>query len=380
MTGLMIVQSYIPEYRVPFFDRLKTELGQAGIDVRIAAVGASGERSARGDDATARVADLPLHERRVGFGRRHAEIRSLSSALSEVQPSMLIFEQALKNLDSARFLFVPRPLRRQSIGLWGQGRAFSQRQGMAASAAKRFLTNRADWFFAYTDEGARHVIDGGFPANQVTEVRNTIDTITLQLGLELVDDNSLTAFRRRHDLTRGQTGMFLGGVDEAKGIDFLLASVECIVRAMPNFRLLVGGSGSMASRVRDMESKGAPLRYLGRVEGFDKAVALRASDVLLIPEWVGLVAVDSLAAGKPIVTTNHPSHSPEFGYLTPGGTVEVSSHNVVAYAESVVELLRDSQRLAGMQQRALVDAASYDLQGMVSRFASGVLAWNTLLP
>jgi glycosyltransferase involved in cell wall biosynthesis len=375
----MIVQAYIPEYRVPFFDGLKTELGQAGVDVRVAAVGASRERSMRGDDATFQVADFILHERRVGFGGSRARIRSLSSAFNQVQPDMIIFEQALKYLDTARSLAVPRPFRHQSIGLWGQGRAFSQPQGVAASAAMRFFTNRADWFFAYTNEGARHVVDGGFPVNRVTEVWNTIDTVKLQRELKHVDESSLTAFRRRHGLCLGQTGLFLGGVDEAKGMDFLLSSVESIAKMMPRFRLLVGGSGSMASRVRDMESNGAPLRYLGRVDGLDKAMALRAADVLLIPEWIGLVAIDSLTAGKPIVTTDHPSHSPEFGYLTPGRTVEVVPHTVSAYAESVVAILKDTQRLKRMQQMALTDATQHDLEGMVSRFARGVLAWNALL-
>ena len=378
MTRLMIVQSYVPEYRVPFFDGLKTELSREGVDVRIAAVGASGERSIRGDDATSRMSDFVLHERRIGFGRRCAVIRSLSEALNRVQPDMLIFEQALKDLDMARFLTTPRPLRHHQIGLWGQGRAFTQRQGLTASAAKRFLTNRADWFFAYTEEGACHVIDSGFPAARVTEVRNTIDTITIQQELEHVDDSSLTAFQHRHGLSPGQTGLFLGGVDEAKGIDFLLASVECIVREMPSFRLLVGGSGSMASRVKDLEFKGAPLRHLGRVEGQDKAMALRAADVLLIPEWVGLVAIDSLAAGKPIVTTDHPSHSAEFGYLTPGRTVEVAPHALSSYAESVVTLLKDVPRLRLMQRNARQDAARHDLDGMVSRFSEGVLAWDAL--
>lgn len=44
-------------------------------------------------------------------------------------------------------------------------------------------------------------------------------------------------------------------------------------------------------------------------------MALTAADLLVVPEWVGLVVVDSIAAKVPIITTHHPSRSPEVEYL-----------------------------------------------------------------
>jgi len=67
----------------------------------------------------------------------------------------------------------------------------------------------------------------------------------------------------------------------------------------------------MAAEVRARQERGGPIVWLGRVDDHDKAIALHAADLLLIPESVGLVAVDSLAAQVPLVTTELRSCCPE---------------------------------------------------------------------
>ena len=110
--------------------------------------------------------------------------------------------------------------------MWGHGRSYSTPQGPRAAYLKQYLTRRSQWFFAYTQAGADHVMANGFPATRLSVLNNTIDTDSLRRDLEAVSDDDVDAFSSRHRLTPGRTALFLGGVDKAKGVDFLLGSAR----------------------------------------------------------------------------------------------------------------------------------------------------------
>jgi len=129
---------------------------------------------------------------------------------------------------------------------------------------------------------------------------------------------------------------------------------------------------------RDAEAAGAPVRLLGRLDGKAKALALRAADILAIPEQIGLVVVDALASARPIITTDHPLHGPEYDYLVPGETSIVTAHHVTDYAAAMVSTLSATDRLADMQVAAVQASHRYTLDGMVDSFVEGVLAWRDL--
>jgi len=263
--------------------------------------------------------------------------------------------------------------------MWGQGRSYSTRQNAVAGHLKQVLTRRADWFFSYTNRGADYVVAHGFPSDRVTVLCNTTDTAALQASIDAVSAEELDSFRAAYDLAQGYTGLFLGGLDERKGVNFLLKSVREIYDEVPKFRLLVGGSGEMENVVQREAASGGPVRYLGRVEGRDKALAFAAADFLMIPEWVGLVAVDSLAAGKPLVSTHHDSHSPEFEYLVEGETLALSEHEPSGYARAIVKLMRDPERLNHMSYRGRLSTKDLSIEKMADNFVTGVLAWQSSL-
>lgn len=314
----------------------------------------------------------PVPSRWWTVGKRELVIRQLGD-LGLGSSDLVIVEQAIKNLET-----YPLLLRRRrdgpSVAMWGHGRSYSVRQPAALASAKQWLTRRTDWFFSYTEAGAEHVVEHGFPRERVTVLNNTIDTAGLASDLSGVGD--LTDFQRRHRLTPGRTALFLGGVDRAKGIDFLLKGAMMTADKLPGFTLLVAGAGDQAGMVMDLERAGGPVRYLGRLDGHDKAVALAACDLMAIPEWIGLVAVDSLVAGRPIVTTDHHSHSPEHEYLSHGLTAVFTEHDSVSYAHGIVALLDDRPRLLRLQAACRAASDAYSLERTVLAFMSGIRGWE----
>lgn len=375
MKKLLILQPYVPEYRVAFFRDLRSALQDKGFELVLAAGRAQGHLAQRGDDRTESTADVLLNSRSVGVGGKSFLLRDVRSVLHRVQPDLVIAEQAIKNTDVYSLLMRQVVKGTPRFGLWGQGRAFSTPQGRMSSVLKQWVTRRSDWFFAYTQEGADYVVRHGVPSNRVTVINNTVDTEQLRRELENVSDAQVEDFRQRHSLIAGKTALFLGGVDTTKGIDFLLDAAEKIAKQVPGFRLVIAGSGSSSELVQRRQEAGAPIAFVGRLEGFDKAVALRAASVMMIPEWVGLVAVDSLVAGCPIATSRHSSHSPEFSYLQNMGNAFVLPHEINEYADGVARFLGDVEVLARVQRQAIRDSWDYSLAGMVGMFSEGVQAW-----
>jgi glycosyltransferase involved in cell wall biosynthesis len=373
---LLIIQPYVPAYRVPLFRHMKESLSAMGIDLAIAAPLAIGRDSSRNDDETAAFADFILENKEIQIGKRGFFKRDLSNVMNAFDPDMVIVEQAIKNLEAWSLAFNPKFRSKPSIAMWGQGRSYSSAQSNVEAATKQWLTKRMDWFFSYTKIGAQHVIEHGFPQNRVSVLNNSTDTLSLQNAISLISHEELEHYLQIHGLTRGQVGLFLGGVDERKGIPFLLDAAERIAKTCPEFKLLVAGEGSMAGEVRASQERGSPLVWLGRVDDHDKGMALSAADLLLIPEWVGLVAVDSLAAQVPIVTTEHPSHSPEVEYLTKGKNSLFVEHDVTAFANSVTKLLENRPELERLSSNCLIAESSLSIESMSHRFVSGIKAWS----
>jgi len=375
-TKLLIVQQYVPSYRVALFEQLRDCLHESGIDLRVAYSTPSPQDAARVDTADLPEFGIKINTRRICIRGNTVSFKNVTRPSSQVKPDFIIVEQATKNLENWAMLirsFLPRGV---PIAFWGPGRAPVSSIHSEYRGLKRVMTNLGSWFFAYTTKGAELVASQGFDKTRITVVNNSLDTKTLQNQMEQITQERLQEWESQHQLTSGRIGLFLGGVDSRKGIDFLLEAAGSVAERLPGFVLLVGGEGEETQKVIELQQKGAPVRYLGRVDGMEKALALKSSTVLMIPEWVGLVAVDAIGSATPLVSTKHPSHAPEFDYLEDGQTCLVTDHNVESYANSIASLLQDPQKLKDMQSAATIAAVSLQLSTTVQNFSAGIKTWT----
>jgi glycosyltransferase involved in cell wall biosynthesis len=369
---VLVVQPYVPKYRVPFFQRLAVDLHGHGVVLTIARGCPTGFQARRGDmGALPGAVALPQHTFRLGsrtlLWRRLGDLARHCDAV--------VLEQALHNLEAYPLLAVARLRGGPAVCLWGHGHTYGHRPTTAERAAKDALTRRADWFFAYTDAGARHVIARGLPAERVTVVRNSVDTAAIAAALARITPGQVRAFRARHGLTSGRTAFFLGGLDAPKKIPFLIAAAELTARRLPGFRLLVAGDGAHRGLVEEAAARpGSAVIHLGPVTDADgKALLGAAADVLLMPGAVGLAAVDSLALSTPLITTPGAAHGPEFEYLEDSRNALIVPGGEVEFADSVASLLSDPGRLSALCQAGREDAIRYSVEAMSARFAAGLL-------
>jgi glycosyltransferase involved in cell wall biosynthesis len=253
---------------------------------------------------------------------------------------------------------------RRRVGLWGHIAPYVAAGNPLDLAIERWQLRRADHIFAYTPGGAKFAIETGAQPANITIVMNSTDTTQLVDDLADITPDEKQAFRARHSISpTAPIVAFLGGLDASKRIDFLASSLDLLYDARPDIHLIVGGTGDQAQRFSLAESRGQ-VTMLGRVSGREKALVLACAGALLNPGRVGLIAVESLAAGTPILTTDFAFHAPEYEYLTEGVTKFTSQNSESAFAELIVQHYREGNETAGSDHPRL--------DTMVENFAAGV--------
>jgi glycosyltransferase involved in cell wall biosynthesis len=162
----------------------------------------------------------------------------------------------------------------------------------------------------------------------------------------------------------GPTIGFLGRYDEPrKGLPVLLEAMRTVVRRDPGAQLLVAGRGD-AEELR--EEIGPELRasvaVLGELSEPDKAAFLRSVDVYCAPnllgESFGVILIEALAAGAPIVASDLDA----FARVLEDGDagVLVRRGDAAALAAALLELLGDPARRERLSRRGREVAAGYD--------------------
>ncbi|NYG08589.1 phosphatidylinositol alpha-mannosyltransferase [Phycicoccus badiiscoriae] len=106
---------------------------------------------------------------------------------------------------------------------------------------------------------------------------------------------------------------FLGRIDEPrKGLPVLAAALPAVLARYPGTRVLVAGPGDVqAARERLDPAVAAATHFLGTVSDDDKAVLLSSVDLYVAPhtggESFGIVLVEAMSAGAPVVASNLPA-------------------------------------------------------------------------
>jgi glycosyltransferase involved in cell wall biosynthesis len=156
-----------------------------------------------------------------------------------------------------------------------------------------------------------------------------------------------------------------------------------VLAALPGVRLALVGDGPQRKKLEEYFA-GTPTYFAGFVQGEELAAAFASADAFFLPsrtETLGLVLLESMAAGCPVVTP------------LAGGTSDIVQDGVTGFlydpasptaaTEAIRKLLFDADLRAEMSQRARADAerwgwgaATYQLEQYYRR----VLAREAYLP
>jgi rhamnosyl/mannosyltransferase len=140
--------------------------------------------------------------------------------------------------------------------------------------------------------------------------------------------------------------LFIGHLQAYKGVDFLLRALELV----PDLRLDIVGSGPQANRLKTLARALAVedrVKWYGEYPDEDLPRRMADADFLVLPsvsveEMFGLVLLEAMAAGRPVITTDVPSGVREVNQHGVTG-LEVPMRDVTALADAMRTLAEDPE-------------------------------------
>lgn len=217
-------------------------------------------------------------------------------------------------------------------------------------------------------EAAQQFVEHYFPGHY-TVIPNGIDTREF-----LGDIAPLPQF------TDGKLNiLFFGRIEKRKGLRYLLRAYPLVKSAFPNARLIIAGEGAeRPAYQRWVERQGfSDIIFTGRVPTEERARYFASADIFCAPniggESFGLVLLEAMASGKPVIASAIPGyqsviHDGVDGVLVPPKQSE-------ALASAICRLLGDSDRQRRLGTAGRRKALQYDWDFIADR----VLAYYRLV-
>lgn len=209
-------------------------------------------------------------------------------------------------------------------------------------------------------EPARAFVNRYFPAFPLHVIPNGIDVDVYRPGLAPI----------RHLRDDKVNILFVGRLEKRKGLGDLLRAYSAMKPRVPRSRLIIVGDGPLRGRVESYVTRNrlADVVVAGFVPDTVKPRYYCSADIFCAPatgaESFGIVLLEALASGLPVVATEVPGY---MSVLEPGrDSVTVQPKNWRELSASLVILARDSELRARMSDYALQKAHRYSWDRVVS--------------
>lgn len=293
------------------------------------------EREARGDAVSAPWAhEVPTRMWRIS--------RRLPKLVDRRIPrdwkhSLLVTEMQATNMNAWRHLIMRRP-----YITFGHGRSGTTSEGNLSNWLKACLNRRASHVLTYAEEGRNAVIDSGqvSPA-RVTAFGNATDTTALRDTIESIGVSEVHTFNALHAIgADAKVALFLGALHESKRVDLLCEAAREVMRRDPDWWLVVAGDGPEHHKVQELARVTGRVVLLGHATVETYGPAAKQARLIVNPGRIGLVAVDALTFGLPVLTAPGSQRAPEAQHLHDGTTLRTSSE---ATPRSFAEAWIDSE-------------------------------------
>jgi len=261
------------------------------------------------------------------------------------------------------------------LAFWGHGKNFQATyKSFFAEFLKRRLSTKCDWWFAYNDLSCKIITSLGFPSDRISTLYNSIDTVSLAHNFNQTSHTEIARVRESLEIKTENIAIYSGGLYEEKRIPFLIKSSIEVRKHLPDFVLLICGSGREAEFVKAASRTYPFIKYLGPLGDKERLPYWKISKLLLMPGAVGLVVLDSFAFKVPMITTAIHTHGPEIDYLRNGvnGLILDGSTSPEAYANSIVALFQDEEARQKIAVGCAKSAPLYTTDRTAKLFAEGI--------
>ena len=157
--------------------------------------------------------------------------------------------------------------------------------------------------------------------------------------------------------------LYIGRIEPRKGVDRLVRAMQIVQRQVAGVQLVVAGRGpdreAIQSLARELDVRAV---FPDRVSDDELPGLYQSADVVCSPalgdESFGLVLLEAMAAGRPIVASNIDGYAE---LLTPAGSARLAKvGDVTALAEEISAVLTDASLARTLGERGATAAKNYD--------------------
>lgn len=368
-----IVSKSMAHYRVPFYSLLEQQLARFGIALRLYyTIPSDNDYAAAAASTLDWATQVRIRSLRVPGGTLLWQ-----PILRQVMTSQLVIVEQASKLALNYLLIAAQGLGGPRVAYWGHGRNFQAERGDRwVEWTKAKLSTHVHWWFAYNAVSARTVAQLGFPESKITVVNNSVDTKAMRTAAGALSQECLSKAATELSVGGNNICIYSGRMYEEKRIAFLLEAATSIRERIPDFELIIVGTGPDAPLVTQAAAQHRWIHYAGARYGSEALPLFGLSKLILMPGAVGLVLLDSFAYQVPLITTKNALHGPELDYLVDGvnGCIVESGGSPGEFARKVVYLLTHSESLERLRAGCEASAQLYSIEEMAARFASGVTA------
>lgn len=182
-------------------------------------------------------------------------------------------------------------------------RRVEQKANLSLLERWKYQNKDIDQYICISQAVAQGLVACGTSSNRIRIIRSAVD------AAEFTDGNSLrTQVRRELGLASDAfVACFVGAVEEAKGIIYLLQAWSEFKTQAPSARLIVVGNGDLLERLKGENPSAETSGVLFTGFRNDSRRILAASDVLVLPtlwEGLGTVLLEGLLAGCALIASN----------------------------------------------------------------------------
>ena len=166
--------------------------------------------------------------------------------------------------------------------------------------------------------------------------------------------------------------VFMGRLEFRKGVNYLLKAFLELKSQMPDIRLLICGPGTrLRKRYENWVRKNriSDVVFTGMLSFEDQPRYYRTADIFCAPatssESFGLVLLEAMATGRPVVASNIEGYASVVTHGKDGLLVPPMDHHALAHA--LRTLLKDKELREQMGKKAIVTASNYSWEDVSRR-------------
>ena len=168
----------------------------------------------------------------------------------------------------------------------------------------RKVLREADKIFVASRYVYQEALKTGCSSKRLIYIANGVDVKRFNPNM---DDSII---KKKHNIVNRQVIFSLRWHEPKNGIEYLIKAVPFVIREIPNAIFIIGGSGILRKHHEKLAKKlrvNQHVLFVGHIPAEELSLYYAACDVFVIPSIVeafGLVTVEAMACGKPVVGTN----------------------------------------------------------------------------